>query len=439
VTQKQQALDLSSLKPLNAAGLAKARQILAAGRHLALKRAGYFGPLILKLVIRETPMSPGFNTVAVTDRLVMLACMEYVATLTPELMAGEFAHEVGHVFLKHLARRGHRNPDRWNRAGDLTLYTIVRDMGFQQVPWALQPVTYGFKEHEATDAYYALLEELDKKGAKKGQGGQGPGQGQPGKQPQVGTGWCGSCAGHAVPGEPAAGSDPDERSPSDVEVAVRDAAEAIKAAATRSRGSVPAGLLLMVDELLSPPKVPWQQTLRQTVRGAIAAWASGAGVDRYNRPSRHQASIGWGPGRPILAVTRRPMPRVKFAVDSSGSMGAGEGSPLAAACAEVMGVVRALSAAVDLVVCDAAVHTARKVGTIPELLASVKGGGGTDFRPIFENVEASRPRPSVVIVATDGYGPAPKDPPRGVRVIWLLIGKDAPKPAPWGDVVRIEE
>ena len=68
-----------------------------------------------------------------------------------------------------------------------------------------------------------------------------------------------------------------------------------------------------------------------------------------------------------------------------------------------------------------------------------KGGmhGGTDFRPPFVYV-AKHPEiePSCFIYITDGYGPAPDNPPL-YPVLWILTG-DGEKPAPWGRELRLQ-
>ena len=57
-----------------------------------------------------------------------------------------------------------------------------------------------------------------------------------------------------------------------------------------------------------------------------------------------------------------------------------------------------------------------------------------------------RPRPQVVVFATDGQGPAPTHAPQGVSVIWLLLG-DSRKPysgsgygpIDWGDFITVPD
>ena len=64
------------------------------------------------------------------------------------------------------------------------------------------------------------------------------------------------------------------------------------------------------------------------------------------------------------------------------------------------------------------------------------GHGGTDFRPPFVYVaEHPEIEPSCLIYITDGYGPAPDNPPP-YPVLWLLTG-DGEKPATWGRELRL--
>ncbi len=56
---------------------------------------------------------------------------------------------------------------------------------------------------------------------------------------------------------------------------------------------------------------------------------------------------------------------------------------------------------------------------------------------------ALQPRPSVVIVLTDGFTPWPQAPPRGIRVIVGLLKQSAQhglwEPPDWARVVEIDE
>jgi predicted metal-dependent peptidase len=93
---------------------------------------------------------------------------------------------------------------------------------------------------------------------------------------------------------------------------------------------------------------------------------------------------------------------------------------------------------------DTAVHAVKRVSTARQV--ELVGGGGTDLGRGIDAAAALKPRPSVLVVLTDGLTPWPAEGPRGVRVvIGLLTGASAgsrvslpPTPA-WARVVRIDE
>jgi predicted metal-dependent peptidase len=383
-------------------------------------------------------------------------------------MAGLWLHECGHILNKHGRRRGRRDPRRWNHAGDLAINPAVRDMGAELPPGGFWPADFGWPEHESADVYYTLLEKKDQQGGGSGQGQRQQGQGQgaqgtsPGRQPggrgkgrgqpqqdpgqgegggegqeapHPGHGWCGSCAGRPVPGEPEEG-DPEGRGESEQDRAVKEVLEAVKEAAQKGRGNVPLGLARLAEEALQPPKVPWRQKLGRAVRSA-ASWAAGAVDHRYDAPSRRQAGVGYGPGRPVLPRFRRPVPRVAVAVDTSGSMGTDE---LTRAVSETEGILKALGASVDLCVCDAEVHGLTKVSNTQEVLRSLKGGGGTYFQPVFDALDRLKPRPEVVVFLTDGGCFDKPREPKGMKVIWVLVGehREAP-PVDFGEFIEVDE
>ena len=66
---------------------------------------------------------------------------------------------------------------------------------------------------------------------------------------------------------------------------------------------------------------------------------------------------------------------------------------------------------------------------------SLKGGGGTDFRPVFELISEGQELPEVVLYLTDGYGTAPRKEP-GYPVIWGVI-EGGVMPAKWGKKMDI--
>lgn len=415
----------------------RAHDVLATARMIVVRKAPYFASALLALVPRE---APGLGTFGVTERMVMLWDPAFAEAHTPEEIAAVLVHELGHPLRVHPARCRAlgAEPRLFNVAGDLEINDDVEEMGLKLpdgICCACREPFKGIKgmRHGLTaEEYYRILQDEQQKG-----GGQGrDGDGKPGDKP--GPGWCGSGAGRPLPQEPAgggadAGVEADGRSESDVERVRRETARAIQEQASKSRGSVPGGWVRWAEEALKPSVVPWQQKLARHLRAGVA-YKAGVVDMTHAKLSRRQAGVGYGFGRPMLSAWHAPTPLVACGLDTSGSMGTAE---VTRGLSEIAAILKTVNAEVEFCACDAEVHAKQVVARWQDLAKLVKGGGGTDFRPLFEAFSASRPRPNIVVFVTDGYGPAPEMPPAGYHTIWVLVGGNDKAPASWGDVVVI--
>lgn len=438
---------------------------LTAGRLQAFAKAPYYRQAVLTLVPQP---AEDVRTMATTETAVMYYRPAFVDRLTVEECCSALLHESLHLFLGHFARCRAlvAEPEMWNTAGDLAINCILRDMGCAIGAGWLLPEHFKdtsgkpFPPNLLTEEYYELLQKggKGKKGRKPapgsssdGEGEGAPGEGEPGGEEggapapgrpgdgtrQVCAGGCGGCSGNPQRGEPAPEKQAADggRGEAEVERMRRSVAESIQRAASGKRaGTIPAGLTRAAESILTPPKVSWQNRLAATVRAA-ATFTQGMVDYTHARPSRRQSAVGgYTSGAPLLPAMHRPVPRVLVALDTSGSMGEAE---LASALAELSGIVKAVGGEVEFLTCDTKVHSFGRVRTAREAIKLLRGGGGTDFNPIFRRAAALRPMPNVVVVATDGYGPAPAAPP-AFKTIWLLVGSTKQRPAPWGECVEVE-
>lgn len=248
--------------------------------------------------------------------------------------------------------------------------------------------------------------------------------------PRPARGRCGSCAtGRPEPWEaPPPGESQDAPpgvSPEEAAVIRRQVARAV-AEVAKTRGDVPAGLRRWAEEALRPPRIDWRRVLASEIRRAVA-WRSGAVDYSYARPSRRQAALQGV----ILPALVRPVPEVAVVVDTSGSMGDDE---VSTALAEVQGVLRALGVPARVICADAKAYGAQRVTDARAV--RVVGGGGTDMREGIAAALRLHPRPSVVIVITDGHTPWPEAAPGGCRVIAAVIGDGGPPTPNW--IRRVE-
>ncbi len=408
------------------------RDKISAARGLARKRLPYFSSALFTLMPRALPgmMKKVGAGMGVTPRGIMYYDPDVVENEW-DLEDIEFGilHEVGHFLREHSKRCEDNGYDAkmWNAAGDAAINDDLIAAGCKPLstditpdkikhPKTKRPMTTGLTE----EAYYDALRQQ-----------KNPPGGEPGARP--GGGSCGGVAGNPMEGLPGDGTHSGtagQGGRSDVEIErVRKAVagDIKKHVEKHGRGSVPGGWSVWSDSQLTPPKIRWQDKVKRAMRYGVAK-VKGQLNFHYERPSRRQWAIGYGVGKPILPSMYAPVPRIGCFVDTSGSMGAED---LELAMSEIDGVIKATGASVVFGACDAEVHgRITKVQNVKQACDMLKGGGGTHFTPVFDEL-AKLPRsekPHIVIFATDGGGPAPRNPPPNMIVIWVLVGDHAEVP-----------
>jgi predicted metal-dependent peptidase len=375
------------------------------------------GLAILTRRVVELPSA----TMAVTRDAILLIDPRFLVKYEVRQLAEVLVHELQHLIRDHGTRSdliSAVDRFRWNVAADCEINCGLRKDLLPGDPCL--PEKYKLPDGLLAEEYYAKLPKLSSKTLSI-----------------VGSGACGSgSGGEIVEGEPALGT-PEGRSEADVSRVRWEVAEAI--VSHSSRGYIPGDLLRWARRELLPPKIHWRDKLRRLVRAGVSH-ASGKIDYTWTRPGRRQScqssvSLALGGEDVVLPSLRGFHPSVAIGIDTSGSMGEDE---ILRAMSEIDGVLRAIGAPATLLSCDCQVAgPPKKIRSVSEAVKCLRGGGGTDFRPLMADVEKLRPRPGMFIFMTDGDGPAPEAPPAGVLVLWVLMGIS--KPAPWGESVVVEE
>jgi len=429
-------------------------------------------PVEVEKIRQAVPMGAGMgvremDTFAVTERGVLLYTPGAVAKWTERQIAFVLAHEVLHVVLLHpqRSRQCNYDPRVFNIACDIWINNVLREGGWSDwPPTECWPETWGFPVGLTADEYYVLLiqkrnEQREKK-SQRGDAGQCPqcgssddhSQGCPNEdqghidgEPDVselGTGEdafgaCGSGAGNPVDNENDLGDEvrAAERDPDEMEEIAHQVISAIAEAERRNPGSVPGGLARWVEKAQGPAKVHWRTQLRQCARGLVHQARRGRNRRTYRKSSRRQAYYGWRKDSILLAGKEKFAPDVMLVVDTSASMG---GERLSVGLREADALFRSLGAKVRVMSCDAEVHGVRACRSWEEAADALKGGGGTSFHPIFDHIRNEKKKPDLVVIVTDGWGPAPAAAPTGTDVIWLEVGTGATAPCDWGTHIRVE-
>ena len=351
-----------------------------------------------------------------SSRDIQTACVDNRGRITfnPDWIAGisdiqfifVLAHEVMHPAFNYFGRMGNRNPELWNVAHDYAINLMLRD-AFDRKD-AMPPeglIDDKYAGMSAEQIYEQIVRSAKKikvtalsNDAKESSGdGDGDGDGQQveviranrAKTPQQEEEW----------------------------------QSAVAAAATRAKqmGRLPESIEREVGDFLKS-KVDWAEQLRQHLRYGV----SRIHRDQYTFSPCNRRLVHQGIYFPSLVGYDAP--KIAFAIDTSGSMGQAEVSQ---AHAEIDAIRKQFGCPVYIMSCDADVHSGEWVDPHSEL-PMPKGGGGTDFRPVFDHLKDERIPVDVVVYLTDGYGEFGDDP--GIDTIWVMTTHETP---PWGSHVQV--
>jgi len=380
----------------------------------------FYGVLLSMMNIKEEKNLP--QPTMATDGSTIYFHPEFVDTLTDAEILGVLLHEVNHCIYGHTdtKRISSRSRELWNIACDFVInLEIVDEVNYTLPNGCLYDTKY--KEMAAEEVY----RDIEKNATKCPKCGTMsiPNPGIPGQSSPVG-----GSPGPGMPGHQCDGSGhghamdqiiPAKGAEEEMKEKILAAHEATK----KQQGNLPGGLSRLLKEL-KEGKVNWQRLLARFVQESLSK-------DDYNwsKPNRrHLYNDVILPGMKGSKITT-----VVFAVDTSGSVGDKEIS-------QILGELNKLKYLVEEITvmsCDMSVHEVTKITAAYDILKNLKlgGGGGTDFRPVFDHIHKNGIRPEVLIYLTDTYGTFPDRQP-GYPVIWVSTVQDAT--IPWGQMVYMK-
>ncbi len=387
---------------------AEARRIWEEDRAQLVFRQPFLATLALYLEI--VPVVDCRLATAATDGGRVYVDPYFLKTLTPEERLFVLAHEVWHCALSHFTRRQGRRPRLWNVAIDHEVNALLRREGLQMPNSAVY-----FPEHEGrnAEAVYDWLQSqpnLDDDSDLLARGPLGDDHLDDEAPPEPGVG--------TIDPDYAPGLSADEldRWPERVLAAAQQA--------ERLQADLPAELQRLVEGVRRPT-LPWRELLRQFVTRVFG------GKRVWLPPNRRYVSRGL-----YLPSRREERVRVVVALDTSGST-YGDIPDFVSEMASLMAAFGRYE--VVVVHCDAAVkHVETWTPERPPPTGEgfrIHGGGGTDFRPVFDYVRDELEPPDCLVYLTDGYGDAPNR-PAPYPTLWVLTA-DGRAPASWGEVARL--
>lgn len=290
-----------------------------------------------------------------TNGLELLINPDFFMSLNEDTRVSLLLHEVGHVIFLHCTtRKGNRNPQKWNVAGDYVINLMLRNRGFT-IPdtWLIDNI-YADK---STEEVYDLLPE--DAAAKLSMPDIMPGDESPEKAK--------------------------EQEQAITDILIRAATQS-KLAGDKP-GSVPGEVEIYLDRMLNP-KLPWQTILSRFLNDHVKDDYS------WQKPNKR-----YFPDMYLPSLYSEGLEHIAFAVDTSGSVSTADFSSF---ISEIRGVMKHFNPEkITLIQFDTRIKSTHTIHSMEELM-KVKfcGRGGTDITEVMEWAEKEMPQ--ALLVFTDG-------------------------------------
>jgi predicted metal-dependent peptidase len=302
--------------------------------------------------------------------------------LEEKARVGLLMRETLHVAMKHLVR--------WESLTDKQLANVAMNIAINQYipkeflpPKALLPEQYQLPRGKAFEFYYVELfkqprpkqdpldsHDWDQPGQSDDQAGQGQGLSQ-------------------------------EMKDATLDKMLKQAQETANAA---GMGNIPQAIeQAMKDTELNKSKVNWKQRLRSYIGRKYSSETE----NTRNRPNRRMGFISPG-------IKRLETAKILIGIDESGSM---DNKMVEQAISEMKWILDVSKDKTDVIFFDTQVAKEMKLSKVTDIPPRY-AGGGTNFQCVIDH--ATKVRPDLIIILTDGDAPAPKN--VKCPILWGIIG-----------------
>lgn len=355
---------------------------------------------------------------ACTDGRKIFFNPHFLNSLTSDERLTILGHEIWHCGMSHFSREHGRIEDHemWNHAIDHEVNSLLEDDGFSIPSHA---VLYRPYKGESAETVFELI----KNGTIEMRGeclDEHKTNNSPGESKNDGhDGW--STVSISNNGEITAKVDGDF-TPHRTDDVWKDWKNKMMAAAQQCQGrGVDMGAYKSrLDELFAS-KMHWKEILRQYLTPMFDSTRKWLPPNR-----RHVYKKMYLP-----SLRKEKQLNIVIAIDTSGST---TGDIVKTFVSEVFAILNSFGGyQLRLIQCDWAITEDTTYNTERPFIADkfrLKGGGGTDFTPVFDLLKLDFEEPEVLLYLTDGYGSAPKNEP-AFPVIWGVI-EGGVKPTKWG-------
>lgn len=398
---------------------------LAAARTRLILDKPFLGALVLRLPM--VAANPKWCKTAATDAHTFFYNQNYIRALSIEETQFVLAKQALHCALSHFVRRQHRIKYRWKLACDYAVNPLLINDGLKPPSETMVEDSY---EGMTAEEIYHCIDEFDNDNSEQEEqsnesdddGTHNPLQNE-GDQDQQAEDFSKTIPDDEINQLQGLASQPSPLTPQEQEEKSLQWQQRSAGAAQQAMqaGKMSGSMARLVDFILQP-KLPWRMLLaRYMTAGARDDYS-------YARPSARRG------GPAIFPSLRSSQINVAVGIDISGSV---DDKEMHEFMSEVNAIKGNMRARITLLPCDAALAQGAPWVFEPweevALPATLQGGGGTNFCPVFEWLDQQDQHPDLLVYFTDCQGNFPDVIP-SYPVIWLVKGK---QPVPWGERVQL--
>jgi predicted metal-dependent peptidase len=383
----------------------------------------FLGNLVLRLPLKA---AGSWCKTSATDAKSFYYNPEFIERLDNHQIKFVLIHEALHCALTHFARRGNRKKHTWDLACDFAINPLLIKEGFH--PPLDVPIFRQYEGMIAEEIYPMIDDNLDQEPMDQhlydDQNNEDSKDSDGGMREDNLTQQDKNQSGESKNNQSTSSlaQRPQSLNPDEIEKLATQWQKNLASSAqlAQEAGKLDGEFAKLIDFFLQP-RVSWQSLL-STFMSRLAR-----DDFSYSRPSRR-------PGNAILPTLRSHQIDIAVAIDTSGSISQQEIDEFVS---EINAIKSTIRSSITLIACDDKIFPSSpwRYESWEEINfpASLGGGKGTNFRPVFELLNSLDNPCDVLIYFTDAKGLFPEKIPN-YPVLWLVKGKES---VPWGDRIQL--
>lgn len=352
-------------------------------------------------------------------KISMFFNREFIDKLDDDELLGVILHETLHLALYHNVRNVDKNMKLWNIACDLEVNSIIDSMKFKLPEGGLMPqrdfkLESRLSAENYYDAIYKEIENQKKNGKGKGgisiegmdtlddhsQWSKTESESEMVKQ-MVDT---------VV--KPAIQKNENDINRSSIKDNITEALREVSGKKNRSSryGDQPGNYISKIN-VTGNGKVKWNYILNRLIRRTL----SSNYTPSFKRTSRRYGELVKG------KIKNHKIDSIVVAVDTSGSIDRNLHERF---MEEIILIRRMFKIEIRYIQCDTEVTQDIKLKRYTNVEdIAIEGGGGTDFRPVFDYIKQKNYKPNAILYFTDGQGTYPEK--SNIDTLWIIDSEDS--------------